>query len=187
MAIHQTVLTALQLAQEEVEAEASNATLVLPEINELIAGVIAFAIVFYFVWKKALPTIDRTLEKRQAAVRAQYEEAEKAKTEAESLASDYRRQMDDTKARQNEIMDEARQQAENLRSEIVARANTEAEGIVAKAREEAAGERARAMAEARRDVANLSIDLAEKVVGQSLDRKAQLGLVDRYLDELERM
>lgn len=182
-----SVLLAVLLQAQEAETGSSNVTLVLPEINELIAGVVAFAIVFFFVWKRALPAIDRTLEKRQQAVRGQYQEAEKAKTEAESLAGDYRRQIDENKARQNEIIEEARQQGETLKAEIVARANSEAESIVAKAREEATGERVRAMAEARRDVANLSIDLAEKVVGQSLDRKAQLGLVERYLDELEKM
>ena len=58
--------------------------------------------------------------------------------------------------------------------------------IVAKAREEADGEKARALAEARQEVANLSIDLAEKVVGQNLDRETQLGLVERYIAELEK-
>jgi F0F1-type ATP synthase membrane subunit b/b' len=42
------------------------------------------------------------------------------------------------------------------------------------------------MGEARREVANLSIDLAERVVGKNLDREAQLGLVDQYIAELER-
>jgi F0F1-type ATP synthase membrane subunit b/b' len=37
------------------------------------------------------------------------------------------------------------------------------------------------------EVANLSIDLAERVVGENLDRTAQLGLVERYLADLERM
>jgi F0F1-type ATP synthase membrane subunit b/b' len=41
------------------------------------------------------------------------------------------------------------------------------------------------MAEARQEVANLTVDLAEKVVGQSLDRETQLGLVERYIAELE--
>ena len=54
-----------------------------------------------------------------------------------------------------------------------------------RARQEADAETARALAEARSTVANLSIDLAEKVVGRSLDRETQLALVDDYLAELE--
>jgi F0F1-type ATP synthase membrane subunit b/b' len=41
------------------------------------------------------------------------------------------------------------------------------------------------MADAQREVANLTVDLAEKVVGSSLDRQTQLGLVERYISELE--
>ncbi len=74
-----------------------------------------------------------------------------------------------------------------MRQDIVAKANAEAEEIVGKARQEAATERERALEEARQEVANLSVDLAERLVGQSLDRKAQLGLVSQYLDDLERM
>jgi hypothetical protein len=41
-------------------------------------------------------------------------------------------------------------------------------------------------ADAQREVANLTVDLAEKVVGENLDRQTQLGLVERYIAELER-
>ena len=56
-----------------------------------------------------------------------------------------------------------------------------------KAREDAANEKARALQEARQEVATLSVDLAEKVVGENLDREAQRGLIERYLADLERM
>ena len=41
------------------------------------------------------------------------------------------------------------------------------------------------LAEARTTVASLSVDLAEKVVGRNLDREAQMGLVEDYLEDLE--
>ena len=42
------------------------------------------------------------------------------------------------------------------------------------------------MADAQREVANLTVDLAERVVGENLDRQTQLGLVERYIAELEK-
>ena len=146
--------------------------LLLPATNELIAGIIAFAIVFFFIRLWAWPAIDRSLENRRQAISGQLEDAEKAKVEAETLLEDYRKQMEEARAKGAEIIEEARVTAEQLKSDIVAKANAEAEQIVAKAREEGA---------------NLSIDLAERVVGQSLDRETQLGLVQRYLAELEQM
>ena len=35
-------------------------------------------------------------------------------------------------------------------------------------------------------MATLSLDVAEKIVGESLDRESQQALVDRYIDELDR-
>jgi len=175
----------LILAAEE-EAGGGGLELLLPATPELVGGIIAFAIVFFFIWKWAGPAINRSLEARQQAISGQLTEAEKAKAEAESLLADYRSQLEQAKSKQNEIIEEARDSAETMKSDIIAKANAEAEQIVAKAREEAATERARVLADARQEVANLSIDLAERVVGANLDREAQLGLVERYLAELER-
>lgn len=174
------------LAQEETAEETSNLQLVLPETSELIAGVIAFAIVFFFVWKWALPAIARTLEARQQAIAGRLEEAEKAKREAESLRADYEKDLQQARNRANEIIEEARKQAETVKADIISRAEAEAEQILSKARDDAAAEMQRVMAEARQEVANLSIDLAERVVGESLDRQTQLSLVERYIGELEK-
>ena len=161
--------------------------LLLPATAELIAGIIAFAVVFFFIWKWAWPAINRSLETRQQAISGQLKEAETTKIEAQSLLDDYRSQLAEAKGEANRIVEEARARAETVRSDLVAKAETDAGQIVAKAREEAANEKARALQEARREVADLSIDLAEKVVGENLDREAQHGLIERYLADLERM
>lgn len=183
------MLTAVSLilAAEEPAAEGGGGLgLLLPATNELVAGIIAFALVFIVIWRFVIPQISAAMDVRQAAVQGPLSEAEAAKAEAESLLADYRAQLADAKTRQHEIIDEARVAAEAMRADLVARATAEAEQIVAKAREDAAAERARVLADARTEVANLSVDLAERVVGESLDRTAQLGLVERYLAELER-
>jgi F-type H+-transporting ATPase subunit b len=167
------------------EESGGGVSLLLPATAELIAGIIAFAIVFFFTWRWAVPAINQALEERQRAIGGQLADAEKAKAEAESLLGDYRTQLSEARAKENEIIDAARAEAESLKADILARANAEAEQIMAKAREDASAEKARVLADARTEVANLSIDLAEKVVGESLDRSAQLGLVDRYIEELE--
>jgi F-type H+-transporting ATPase subunit b len=183
MILAQTLL----LAAEETEETSGGLEILIPPLNELIAGTIAFAIVFFFMWKWAAPAINRMLEQRQAAVAGQIAEAERAKTEAESLLADYRAQLDQSKAEGNRIVEEARQQGEQVRADIVAKAESEAEQIRAKAREEAAGERARALAEARGQVGDISVDLASKIVGESLDEKAHRALIDRYLADLEKL
>jgi len=175
----------LILAAEEPEG--GGADLLLPPLAELIAGGTAFLIVFLFMWRFAWPQLKQLLDDRQKAIAGQIQEAEATKVEAQSLLDDYKSQIANAKNEANEIVEEARVQAESVRTGIVEKANSDAEEIVAKAHEEASTQKDRAMSEARQEVANLSIDLAEKVVGGSLDRDAQQGLVDRYLADLERM
>ncbi len=169
------------------EEGGDSTSLVLPETSELIAGIIAFAIVFFFMWRWALPAINRTLEQRQTAIAGQIEDAEKAKAEAESLLADYRGQMAEAKADANKIIEEARQSAEQIRADILAKAESEADGIRAKAREEAASEMSRALSDAKAQVGEISVDLAGKIVGETLDESAHRALIDRYLADLERL
>jgi F-type H+-transporting ATPase subunit b len=173
------------LAAEESEG-GGGLELLLPPTVELIAGGLAFLIVFLFMWKWAVPALNKTLEERQKAIGGQIQEAEAAKAEAAALLADYKAQLAETRAKQSEAIEAARTQGETMKAEIIAKATADAEAIVAKAREDAAGERSRVLADARSDVANMSIDLAERVVEQSLDRDTQLGLVERYIAELEK-
>jgi F-type H+-transporting ATPase subunit b len=169
---------------QEAEEEASGIELLLPHPDELIAGLIAFVIVFFFVWKWAVPSLNKTLEARQAKIRGEYEAAEAAKVEAQSLLDDYQDQLAGAKDEATGIVDEARTAGDQVKSDIVARAEVEAEQIKERAQGEIAGERERVSGELRRQVADLSIGVAEKVVGDSLDDDRQRELVDRYIDDL---
>ena len=180
------LLTALAvLATEEGGEPASGLDLILPPTSELIAGILAFLIVFWFVGRRAMPMINKTLEARQQAISGQLADAEEAKREAESLLTDYKAQLADAKTEGNRIIEEARAAGEQLKTDIVARAEEEAAATLAKARDEAQNEKSRALAEARREVGEISVGLAEKIVGGSLDDKMQKDLIERYLTELE--
>jgi F-type H+-transporting ATPase subunit b len=177
----------LILATEEVVVtggESGGIDLLLPAPEELIAGVIAFVIIFAVVWKFALPTFQKVLEARQAAIASELESAERAKLEAESLLADYRSQLAGAKDEAAQIVAKARDDGESVKADIVARAQTEAEQIKVRANDEIESERARISGDIRRQVAALSLDVAEKVVGSSIDVASQKDLVDRYIDEL---
>jgi len=168
----------LLLAQ--AEGGRSGLFLIIPEIHELIWGIVSFAVLAFFLWKFAGPALNRMLDARKQAVVGGLQEAEQAKQEAQGLLDDYRQQLANAKDEANRIIEEAREMAETMRQEMTAKASSEADEIVVKARAEVVAERDRALTEVR-------IDLAERVVQGSLDRETQRGLIDRYLDELERM
>ena len=171
-------------AAEEAAEESSGIDLLLPETSELIAGIIAFVIIFLVVWKWALPALNRTLEARQQAITGQLTAAENAKKEAESLLEDYKQQVAGARKEANQIVEDARQSGDALRDDIVSKAETEAEVIAQKARADAAAERERAASGIRDEVAALSLDVAQKVVSDSVDEDVQRDLVDRYIEDL---
>jgi F-type H+-transporting ATPase subunit b len=178
-------LTALAVLAQEEEESSSNVDLVLPETAELMAGIIAFSIVFFFIWKWAWPTINKTLEQRQAAMTGKIEEADRTKAEAESLLADYKSQLSEAKTEGNRIIEDARVTAEQMKSDLLFKAESEADNIRVKGREDAASEKSRALADARSQVGDISVDLAGKIVGESLDAEAHQALIDRYLADLE--
>lgn len=169
------------------EGEGSAVDLLLPAWPELIAGIVAFAIVYFFVWKWVWPSMTKTLENRQSAITGQMTAAETARSEAERLLEDYKAQLAEAKAEAHRITEEARASGEQMKADIVAKAQTEAEQIRAKAREDAESELSRALTEARGHVGEISVDLAGKIVGESLDAAAHQELIDRYLADLERL
>lgn len=171
------------LAQEVVE-ESSGIDLLLPDTSELIAGFIAFSIIFVFVWKWVIPAADKALTARQEAITGQLTQAETAKQEAESLLDDYKKQLAQAKSEANTIVEGARQAADVLRSNLVSQAEEDAVSIRGKARADAGAEMDRAAAQIKDEVATLSLELAQMVVAGSVDESVQRTLVDRYIDDL---
>ena len=178
------VFATLFLAAADTQ-EPSGLDLLLPrDRNEIVAGLIAFLIVFFFIWRYAVPALNELLANRQKAISDRLEEAEKEKQQAAALKDDYSKQLAGARAEATQIVEQARQAGESVRADIVARAESEAETIKARAHEELVAERDRAATSMRREVAGLSLDVAEKLVGASLDRAGQQQLIDRFIDEL---
>ena len=68
--------------------------------------------------------------------------------------------------------------------EIIRQANREAEAIREKASADIAREKKQAVSEAKNEISSLAMEIAGKVVGQSLDAARQEQLVDSFLEEL---
>ena len=180
-----TLMFALAAAAEEEGS--SGIDLILPDLPEMVAGVVAFLVVFGFVWFKGRHWISRTLAARQHAIAGKLTEAEEAKVEADKLLESRRKEVAGARDEANRIVEEGRRSAEAVRAEILAKAKNEADETVRRSREAIEADRERAGEQMRDLVAVLSLELAQKVVAGSVDAGAQKALVDRYIDELEGM
>jgi F-type H+-transporting ATPase subunit b len=171
------------LAAEE-GTEPSGLDLILPETAELIWATLAFAVVAVVLMKVAWPKIRGAVEAREAEIAGNLQSAESSKTEAQQTLDEYKAQLADARSESNRIIEEARQSAEQVRKDMIAKAEAEAAAIVERAGEQIANERNRTLEELRGEVGRLAVDLAERVVGNSLDRQAQSKLVDDYISQV---
>jgi F-type H+-transporting ATPase subunit b len=177
-------LYALLLAAEE---ERSGIDLIIPDLAELIWGIVSFVIVFVVLNKYALPRIRETIDKRSEAIQGDLQAAEAAKTEAQGARDEYKNQLAESRSEANRIIEEARQQAEQVRKDVVAKAEKEAEAILARAQEQIQAEQNRALTELQSTISEMSIELAEKVVGRTIDASTQKELVDAYIRDVATM
>jgi F-type H+-transporting ATPase subunit b len=162
----------------------SGKELLYPKASELILGAIAFTVLFLFMARWALPRINKMLEERRQKIQGDLEKAEQARGEADELLSDYRRQLSQARDEANRIIEEGRKTAESMRRELEHKAEQEAQQIVARAQDEIRAERDRVFQELKAQVGELSLQLAGRMVGESLDRDRHLRLVDEYIKEL---
>jgi F-type H+-transporting ATPase subunit b len=157
---------------------------ILPETSELIWGLISFLILFGLMAKFALPAVKKSMDARTERIRGDLDEAEKAKTDAEGLLSEYQRQLADAKAEANRIIEAARQQAEKVKADVVAATNTEVNEMKLRAAADIDAARAAAVAQLQGQVGSLAIELAEKVVERNLDKDTNQRLIESFIQRV---
>lgn len=156
----------------------------LPKPEEAIVGAICFLIIFVFFWKWALPRINKILDARRDQIVGEMERAEKARVDADKLLEDYRAQLAGARDDANKLIEEARKTADQLRADLSAKAERDAQALVVRAQEEIRAERDRVFQELKASVGQMSVELAGRVVGDSLDAKRHEKLVDQYIDQV---
>jgi F-type H+-transporting ATPase subunit b len=181
-----TTIASLALLAQEVHEEVAEGpeNPILPDIAEIVFGGVAFLIVFGMLAKFAFPALNKMLAERTARIQGEMERAEATRSEADQVLADYRQQLAGAREESNRIIEEARKTAEQLRRDVQAKAEQEAQATVARAQDEIRAERDRVFQELRAQVGDIAVELAGRVVGQSLDRGTHERLIDDYIDQV---
>jgi F-type H+-transporting ATPase subunit b len=158
----------------------------LPQWPELVIGVIAFVIVFGVLAKVLMPRIQATLAERTDAIEGGLKRAEDAQAQAALVLDQYKAQLAEARHEASRLREEAKEQGAQIIAEMREQAQAEARRVTEAAQAQLEADRQQAIAALRNEVGAMSVDLASKIVGESLaDQARQSGLVDRFLDELE--
>jgi F-type H+-transporting ATPase subunit b len=158
----------------------------LPDLSELIIGALAFAIVFAILAKVLMPRIQETLRQRTHEIEGGLERAREAQREASQTLEAYRAQLAEARHEAARLREEAREQGAQIIAEMREQANAEARRLVDAAHAQIEADRAQALQSLKTEVGTLAVELASRVVGESLTEEARQGrIVDRFLAELE--
>lgn len=185
---HTTIASGVLKAAAESEPMGAgvDAVPIYPYIPELIFGTIVFALFWWFVAKKIVPSLEKAYAERTAAIEGGMQAAEQAQAEAAEAKKQYEDQLGEARAEAARIREHAKEQGAQIVAEMREQAQAEANRITETAHKQIEAERQQAMVQLRGEVGTISTALASKIVGESLEDEArQRGIVDRFLAELE--
>ena len=158
----------------------------IPHTAELVVGAIAFTLLFLTLRKFVTPMFEKAFTERTNAIQGGIERAEKAQLEAQRALVQYTEQLAKAQAEVQVLREDARVQGAAIIEELRSKAQEEAARITATAHASIEAERQQAITSLRTEVGALAVELASKIVGESLDDAArQSRVVDRFLDDLE--
>ncbi|WP_433191362.1 F0F1 ATP synthase subunit B [Actinoallomurus sp. CA-150999] len=168
------------------EGPTENPNPLVPDAAEMVVGIFAFLVVLFFLGKILVPRIQKTLEERTDAIEGGIKRAEEAQAEAQQTLEQYQTQLAEARQEAARIREEAREQGAQIIAELRDQAQAEAQRLVDQAHAQIDADRQLAFTQLRAEIGQLSVELAGRIVGESLeDETRRRGTVDRFLDELE--
>jgi F-type H+-transporting ATPase subunit b len=158
----------------------------VPNATESIIGLIAFLIVFGALAKLLLPRIQKTLEERTEKIEGGLKHAENVQQEAAATLKQYQAQLADARHEAARLREEAREQGAQILAQMRAEGEAQRQRLIDSAQAQIDANRQQAVTALRAEVGALAVELAGRVVGESLEDEArQRRTVDRFLAQLE--
>jgi F-type H+-transporting ATPase subunit b len=156
------------------------------EINPglILWTVITFVIVLVILRAVAWKPLLNALTAREESIRASLREAAEARTMAQTLLEENRRQLARAEEQSQRIVREGRELGERLKAEILERANDSSRHMISQAKEEIQREKEAALVQLRTEVSDLAVAAAGKILDAHLDPAKQRHLAEAAIREI---
>ena len=139
-----------------------------------------FLVLKHFLFKPVM----KIIKDRQDEIDHMYEDAGKAKENAEAMEAEYQQKLCLAMETSEQIVKDAIARGQNKEEEIIRRANSEASAIMDKAAADISQEKKKAINDAKNEISEMAMAIAEKVVGRELNVEDQSKLFDEFIKEL---
>ena len=153
------------------------------EPKTIIIQIVNFFILLFFLNIFLFKPLKQAIKDREDKVRNTLDEAESINAEAEKLKEQYGQKLSQAKKEAQDIIQSAQDSAEKTNNEIIDDAKKEARYTTEKAVRDVEAMRAKEMDKVRAEAGNIAVNMAEKLLRESLDDKYQAALVQSFLDK----
>lgn len=158
--------------------------LLKPEFGLVVWMVICFGIVFILLAKFGFPVITKMVTDRKNYIQDSLDAAQKANEQLATIRQKSDEILSSAKAEQVKILKEAADTRDRIVNEAREQAKIAGAKEMEEIRKQIQAEKDQAIRDIRRQVAELSVDVAEKVLRDSLKTsKDQMSMIDRLVDE----
>lgn len=146
---------------------------------------LCFGVLLALLSKFAYKPIVAFLDSRAASIHEELEGAETKRKEAEELLSQYKAQLNEGRVEVQKMIEESRAVGEKLKRDIVDKAADESKQLIKKAQEEIDREKKKALMEIQEQVAELSVQVASKMIRETLETKDHEKLIEDALVQVK--
>lgn len=168
-------------------SEEGGGAILIPHAADLIWGSVSFVILLLLFSKYVLPRFNKVLAERAEKIEGGLKRAELAQAEADAALRQYNEQLEVARQEAAAIRAAAADEKRSVIDKAAADAEAKANQIAARAAEALEAEKVSAASVLQREVGSLALDLASKVVGDSLQDDARArSVVDAFIADLER-
>ncbi|MGT2934860.1 F0F1 ATP synthase subunit B [Streptococcus castoreus] len=142
-------------------------------------------IVLLLLLKKfAWGAIESILQTRSQQISHDIDQAEQSRLSAQKLEAQSQANLEVSRSEASKIISDAKEIGQLQGDKLVAEATDEANRLKEKALTDIEHSKSEAISAVKMEMSDLTVLLAEKIMGANLDKAAQSQLIDRYLDDL---
>jgi F-type H+-transporting ATPase subunit b len=145
---------------------------------------IAFVVVVAGGGYKLAPAITKSLDERAARIKAELEEAQRLRDDAQRTLAEYQRKQRDALKEAQDIIAHAKAEAERIGNQAALDLEAALERRTRQAEEKIAQEEAKALADVRSAAVDVAIAAARQIIARQLDAKSGGALIDEAIAAL---
>lgn len=154
------------------------------KLSSIIAAIINFGILFFILKMFFFDKVNNFVENRQSEIKNAYDGIEEERQAVVDEKANVEQEMKEIKDKALKIYEDYKLDAEKNKEKITNEAKEEAKQILDKASNDIELEKARARREIERNAVDLSVEICEKVLEDTLDEESQKKMIKHFISKV---